>query len=363
MGHTVSSARLVDHPGASHAMSTDQPIPAQVRRVARGARRRLAPLVADARARVPGSTPTNGTSGGGGGPRKGAPTARRKPRIPPAKVTRWFDTLSFPLVVLFVLNDRQIHPSHHMTWRRRYQLGLRLFRITRAVKTGTTYRAHLAMASKILHSPRGTPGVVVECGCWLGGSTACLSVICDYADRRLVVYDSFEGLPEADPRDEMGNPMGTGAFCGSLETVQANVRAHGVYERCTFVRGWFADTLPHHDEPIVCAYVDVDYQESLHDCIRHLWPHLTEQGYLFIDEFHHLRYCALFWSERWWRTYLDQEPPGLIGSGSGVGLGQFWVGPNDGKFGRSRWRPYQAGTSIAYTRRDLTGYWSFYPED
>ena len=286
----------------------------------------------------------------------------------PKQVTRLFDTLSLPLVVLFVMNDRQIHPAHGMTWRRRFELGWRLFRITQAVQTGTTYRAHLAMASKILHSPPTADGVVVECGCWLGGSTACLSVICDYAGRDLVVYDSFEGLPLADPRDEMGNddrgnPRGVGWFRGTLDEVTHNVRTHGVLERCTFRRGWFSDTVPHHTEPILLAYLDVDLQGSIHDCLVHLWPHLVDEGYVFIDEFHHLRFCALFWSERWWRTYLDREPPGLLGSGTGIGLGQFWVGPNDGKFGRSRWRPYQAGTSIAYTRKDFSGYWSFYPED
>lgn len=289
--------------------------------------------------------------------------ARRKPFVTPKRVTELFDLLSLPLVILFVLNDRQIHPAHGMSWRKRFELGWKLFRITRALQTGTTYRAHLAMASKILHFGPKDPGVVVECGCWLGGSTACLSVVCDYADRQLIVYDSFEGLPEADPRDEMGRPNTAGWFVGPLETVKANVAAHGVLERCTFRKGWVADTLPQHTEPVILAYLDVDYQESLHDCVVHLWPHLTDTGYVFIDEFHHLRYCALFWSERWWRTYFDAEPPGLLGAGTGIGLGQFWVGPNDGKFGRSKFRPYQAGTSVAYTRKDFSGFWSFYPED
>jgi hypothetical protein len=297
-------------------------------------------------------------------PPRPAPLWRRfvKAKLTPKQVTRAFDTLSLPLVIVFVLNDKQIHPAYRMTWWRKFELGWRLFRITRSdVACGTTYRALLAMASKILQAPPAQDGVVIECGCWRGGTTAALSVICDYADRSLIAYDSFEGMPAPHPDDEMGRPLGTGTFLGSLETVQQNVRTYGVIERCTFRKGWFADTLPHHEEPIVFAYVDVDYQESLHDCVLHLWPHLVEQGYLFIDEFHHLRYCALFWSERWWRTYFDAEPPGLLGAGTGIGLGHFWVGPNDGKFGRTKWRPYQAGTSVAYTRKDFSGFWSFYP--
>lgn len=286
-----------------------------------------------------------------------------RPRIRPGQVVRWFDTLSFPLVVVFVLHDRQIHPDHAMGWRRRFEMARRIRRVTRSVTTGTTYRAHLAMASKILHAAPDDPGVVVECGSWRGGSAAALSIACDYAGRDLVVYDSFEGMPEPDPRDEMGRPMGTGTFRGSLDDVRATVEQFGVPARCTYRKGWFADTLPDHHEPVLLAYLDVDYQQSLHDCVRLLWPHLTPTGYVFIDEFHHLRYCALFWSERWWRTYLDAEPPGLLGSGTGIGLGHFWVGPNDGKFGRSKWRPYQAGLSVAYTRRDFSGSWSYYPDE
>ena len=36
------------------------------------------------------------------------------------------------------------------------------------------------------------------------------------------------------------------------------------------------------DRPL--AFLDVDYQASLDDCIRELWPHLTDHGYVFIDE-------------------------------------------------------------------------------
>jgi hypothetical protein len=47
---------------------------------------------------------------------------------------------------------------------------------------------------------------------------------------------------------------------------------------------------------------DVDYQASLDAYVRNLWPQLTERGYVFIDEFVLLDHCALFWSERYWRS-------------------------------------------------------------
>ena len=296
-------------------------------------------------------------------PAKPNPKRRRRPRVlTPARVRRWYELVSFPIVVLFVLNDRQIHPAYGMTWRRRFEMAWRLYKIPEAVPTGTSYRALLAMASKILQFPRKTEGVVVEMGCWQGGSTAAFSVICEYAQRQLIVYDSFEGLPPVNPEDELSKPESVGAFRGSLETVRQNVATYGVIERCTFRKGWLADTLPDHTEPVILAYIDVDLQASLHDGVVNIWPRLVDTGYVFIDEFLMPRYCALFWSERWWSTYLDAEPPGLLGSGSGIGVGQFFVGPNDGVFGLSGNRPYQAGTSVAYTRKDLSGAWSYFPE-
>ena len=112
--------------------------------------------------------------------------------------------------------------------------------------------------------------------------------------------------------------------------------------------------------PIVLAFLDVDYQASLDDCIRNLWPHLTDRGYVFIDEYVLTDYCALFWSERYWRTHFDATPPGLIGAGSGVGVGQYYLGP----FEEWNWGTEvpQSPTSVAYTRKDFSGYWGYYPD-
>ena len=75
------------------------------------------------------------------------------------------------------------------------RLGLRLYRNWRHLATGISYKAHIAMAAKLFEIPPAVKGAVVECGCWLGGTTTNLSIICDVVGRDLIVYDSFEGLP------------------------------------------------------------------------------------------------------------------------------------------------------------------------
>jgi O-methyltransferase len=268
-----------------------------------------------------------------------------------------FENLSWPLVAAFLLHNPRIHKSYRMTWRRKVALARRMRRTTRAVQTGVSYRAHLAMAARMLEIPPEVDGVLVEAGCWKGGTTANLSLIAEIMGRDLIVYDSFEGLPEPAEGDRWASPLGQGAFRGELEEVQANVAAWGAIDRCTFRKGWFADTMGDHTKPIVAAFVDVDHQASMHDCMLGLWPHLCDQGYLFVDEYLRLDYCALFFSERYWRTYFDRPPPGLMGAGTGVPVGQFFVGPQRAT------GPLESASSVGWTRKDFYGAWDYFPDD
>ena len=268
-----------------------------------------------------------------------------------------YDLLSLPVAILFLLHHRGFHPSYGLTWRRRIQLGVKMFRNTRNIQTGTSYKAHLAMAAKLFEIPPSVKGAVVECGCWKGGSTANLSLICDIIGRDLLVYDSFSGLPPAPANDKYAWSEAEGSFRGDLEIVRDHVTRFGAIERCTFRKGFFSDTLPHHVEPIVFAFLDVDYASSLHDCVLNLWPHLTERGYIFIDEYVRIDYCALFFSEKWWSTYFDRPPPGMMGVGTGIGVGQYYLGPMKG-------HPWiQSPSSVAYTRKDFYGLWDYDPSN
>lgn len=284
--------------------------------------------------------------------------ARRPSRVL-AMIAALHRLVDFPFAVVYLLSDRGIHPAYRMGWWRRIRLALRMYRNTRRIQSLTSYKAHLAMAVKLLEIPPEVEGVVVECGCYLGGSTANLSLVCEIVGRELIVYDSFEGLPAPDPRDKYGNPFSKGLLDADVEQVRANVRRYGAIGPCTFVKGFFADTLPHHEQPTVLCFLDVDLQGSLHDCVINLWPRLTEQGYVFIDEYVYSDYCALFYSERYWRENFDSTPPGLLGAGSGVGLGSYYLGP----WSEMRDAPLQNPASVAYTRKDFTGYWNFYPDD
>lgn len=198
--------------------------------------------------------------------------------------------------------------------------------------------------------------MVVECGCFLGGTSTNLSLACALAGRQLVLYDSFEGMPPPAPGETLAQPEWTGGLRGSLEEVRANIARTGNLAVCTFRKGWFADTLPQHREPIVLAFLDVDSEASLDQCVRHLWPHLVPDGTLFLDEYVFLDFCALFFSETYWQRNFGEHPPGLMGAGCGVGVGDYYWGPLLAA------PPLQHSRSIAYTWKGNSGYWRYDPD-
>jgi O-methyltransferase len=266
--------------------------------------------------------------------------------------------LTVPVAILFILTSSRIHPAYRMSLFSKYALGLKMA-LNRGLRipTATSYKAHLAMALKILETPPEVEGDIVECGTWKGGSAANLSLVCRITGRKLRIYDSFEGLPAGVVGDRQAPLYKKGEWRGSFEEVQHNIRRYGAIECCEFVKGWFDETLPSLNRPVLLAFLDVDLEASLETCVRYLWPRLTPQGYIFIDEFIDLDYCSIFWSEKYWMKHFNCTPPGLMGAGVGLPLGEYYIGP----WSEVRDHPLQHPNAGAYTRKDFSGYWGYEP--
>jgi hypothetical protein len=290
-----------------------------------------------------------------------APPPEARPAPGSAKVgsllMKAYYLLTVPLSVVFILWSSRIHPAYRMTFLRKLGLGLRMFWNRHRIQTGTSFKSHLAMALKILETAPDVQGDVLECGTWKGGSAANLSLVCRITGRTLRIYDSFQGLPAGPPGDRQASNYEPGSYRGTLDEVRANIARYGAIECCEFIPGWFEDTLPGLDRPVVLAFLDVDLEASLDVCVRSIWPRLVEKGYVFIDEFLSLDYCSLFFSERYWREHFGATPPGLIGAGLGLALGEYYIGPHEER----PEHPTQHATAAAYTRRDMSGHWTYYP--
>ena len=190
-----------------------------------------------------------------------------------------------------------------------------------SLECGHNPREALHILEEIIELPVDSPGAVVECGAFLGGSTAKLSLAAKLAGRKLIVCDSFEGLPEVDAKDHMESKPDfvTGAYQGRLDVVSANVSRLGRLECVEFVRGWYGDSLQRlHGTPIACAFWDVDLHDSFRDCIRALWPELTPGAKVFIHDVDREPVLRAFSDRSWWRDEMHDDPPDVVGAHSGL---------------------------------------------
>lgn len=210
---------------------------------------------------------------------------------------------------------------------------LRLYRCIRRnvsrITSATSWQEHLILVSRVLSLPASLDGDVIECGCFKGSSTASLSLACGMVGRKLTVCDSFAGLPDIEQDDRLHTSLmhrrfevyERGEFCGRLDEVRHNVAQYGDIDCCTFVKGYFEDTLAEVNQPSSMIFLDVDLHASLRTCLRGLWPHLNMYGYLYTHEALQLDYVKLFFDDPWWQQEMGVKAPGLIGAGSGVPAG------------------------------------------
>lgn len=211
---------------------------------------------------------------------------------------------------------------------RKLLIVLRMARNNLAIPTGSSFVEHLVIATEALRVPADRNGVIVECGAYKGGSTANLSIIAAHCGRRLVVFDSFEGMPEPDDADREHvllasrqiHTYDSDAWDGSLSEVRENVDRYGALSACEFVSGYFDETMEEFDEPVVLAFLDVGLRSSAETATAALWPLLVDGSVLFTHDAKHMEIATLFFDREWWEAQLDTEPPGLVGAGSGLGL-------------------------------------------
>jgi O-methyltransferase len=138
---------------------------------------------------------------------------------------------------------------------------------------------------------RSVPGDLVECGAWRGGMSAGLAWA--LPDRHSVLLDSFEGLPDA--RDIDGPAaVHWSTVVRDHDNCRAEERwAHDAMARVgqtdyELVRGWFDDTVPAlaaEGRPIAVLRLDGDWYDSTMVCLEHLFPLVSPNGIVIIDDY------------------------------------------------------------------------------
>lgn len=162
---------------------------------------------------------------------------------------------------------------------------------------GRRYLANL----HLVHAHRHIRGAVVECGVWRGGMIAGIAH-CLGPDRSYLLFDSFEGLPDAKPidgasasayqEDESAPEYHDNCSADSSHAREAMALA-GVRDP-RLIEGWFDKTLPAFDwnEPIAILRLDGDWYDSTMCCLEQLYSHVAPGGLIILDDYYYWEGCA-----------------------------------------------------------------------
>jgi O-methyltransferase len=128
---------------------------------------------------------------------------------------------------------------------------------------------------------KNIPGAFVECGVWRGGASiyarACLP-----EDRKVILCDSFQGLPPdaAEPEYVTFDHLKV-----SVDEVKSNFRKYDQEKNLEFVKGYFCDTLKNLKTPIAILRADGDMYSSTMDILENLYFQVSPGGYVIIDDY------------------------------------------------------------------------------
>src|SRR3989344_2419160 len=156
-------------------------------------------------------------------------------------------------------------------------------------------------------------GILVEAGCWKGASTCKLSIAAKLVNKKLYVFDSFEGLPEPDKKKEgklfLEELYKKGLFKGSLDEVKNNVKRYGEIDNCIFIKGLFEKTMTSFDENIAVAFLDVDYASSTKICLKNLYPLIVPNGVIFSHDGHLPWVREIIFDDAFWQKEVKTKIP------------------------------------------------------
>ncbi|MBE0480811.1 MAG: class I SAM-dependent methyltransferase [Dehalococcoidia bacterium] len=153
-------------------------------------------------------------------------------------------------------------------------------------------------------------GDVVECGVYNGGSASVIASVCLHSrlDRRVWLFDSFEGLPK--PTEKDGEKARKCFWwchgdLGKVRDILARLQIPG--DRVSIIKGWFQDTFPSVYVPeIALLHIDADWHDSVKLCLERFYDYVRPGGYIVIDDYGHWEGCS-----RATDDFLREKAPGV----------------------------------------------------
>jgi O-methyltransferase len=168
----------------------------------------------------------------------------------------------------------------------------------RLVRLAGTSLLEAAFILRSLDNVKYIPGDWCEYGVAHGRTSALLAqtMFQHSGDRKLWLYDSFEGLPKPHEKDillhDIFDKKSMQAYAGAISIPEQYLRnelasVNSDFSRFEIVKGWITLESLHNRSPqtISFAYLDMDFYQSTYDVLKFLIHRMPRGGIVVIDDY------------------------------------------------------------------------------
>jgi O-methyltransferase len=129
------------------------------------------------------------------------------------------------------------------------------------------------------------PGNVAELGVFRGDFAKLINSA--FPDRKLYLFDTFEGFDENDIKAEYKGRASTGASVQDFSDTTVNlVLGKMKYrETCVVKKGYFPQTAQDVEDVFAFVSIDTDLFEPIYNGLCYFYPRLSQGGYIFVHDY------------------------------------------------------------------------------
>ena len=131
-------------------------------------------------------------------------------------------------------------------------------------------------------------GAVAELGVYKGKFARYINRY--FPDRKLYLFDTFEGFAETDIKSEVQNTFSSGEQDFSNTSVKRVLSIMPFPGQCIIKEGYFPDTAKGLSEEFVFVNIDADLYEPIYNGLQYFYPRLNKGGYIFVHDYNNDAY-------------------------------------------------------------------------
>lgn len=133
-------------------------------------------------------------------------------------------------------------------------------------------------------------GNVAELGVYQGDFASKINKV--FPDRKLYLFDTFEGFDKKDIDLEISNNFSKGDQDFSDTNVELVLNKMKYPDNCIIKKGFFPDTTKDIEDNFIFVSIDTDLYKPIYEGLKYFYPRMVKGGYIFVHDFNNDGYLG-----------------------------------------------------------------------